>query len=482
MKKLAFNPYLPCWEYVPDGEPHVFGDRLYVYGSHDAFSGHTFCQKDYTCWSAPVDDLSDWHCHGVIYRKDQDPMWDGQRCMYAPDVTCGPDGRYYLYYTLDFLSAVSVAVADEPGGPYEYYGVVRDMDGHILGQRDGDVFMYDPGVLTDEDGSVHLYTGVAAENSPLGDRLGPDLKRTLDGSYHYLLDSDMLTVLKAPVRVAPGWRLSRGTDWAEHPFFEASSIRRIGDTYYFIWSTTHSHELAYATSGSPEGPFTYGGVLVSIGDIGMNGRTEDAQADNFLGTTHGSIVCVKSQWYVFYHRQSNDNQLSRQACAEKITIAADGSIAQAEVTSCGLNDGPLPGKGTYEARIACNLSGKGGPVRYMPFLTEPTGQPYYTQDKPDGDESAVQYITNLTDGSWCGFKYFAMEQTASLKLQTRGSGEGFFRVSLTEKGQPIASVPVRPSEGWAEAEASFDPVTGTQPLYLTYEGSGQVDLLSITLA
>lgn len=24
MKKQAFNPYLPSWEYIPDGEPHVF--------------------------------------------------------------------------------------------------------------------------------------------------------------------------------------------------------------------------------------------------------------------------------------------------------------------------------------------------------------------------------------------------------------------------------------------------------------------------
>lgn len=34
-KKQAFNPYLPSWEYIPDGEPYVFGDRVYVYGSHD---------------------------------------------------------------------------------------------------------------------------------------------------------------------------------------------------------------------------------------------------------------------------------------------------------------------------------------------------------------------------------------------------------------------------------------------------------------
>lgn len=38
MKNQVMNPYLPLWEYIPDGEPRIFGDRLYVYGSHD-FAG-----------------------------------------------------------------------------------------------------------------------------------------------------------------------------------------------------------------------------------------------------------------------------------------------------------------------------------------------------------------------------------------------------------------------------------------------------------
>ena len=37
--KQIFNPYLPSYEYIPDGEPHIFGDRLYIYGSHDRFGG-----------------------------------------------------------------------------------------------------------------------------------------------------------------------------------------------------------------------------------------------------------------------------------------------------------------------------------------------------------------------------------------------------------------------------------------------------------
>ena len=43
MKQQAFNPYLPGWEYIPDGEPHIFGDRVYIY--HTIRSEHLFYLK-----------------------------------------------------------------------------------------------------------------------------------------------------------------------------------------------------------------------------------------------------------------------------------------------------------------------------------------------------------------------------------------------------------------------------------------------------
>ena len=105
------NPYLPSWEYIPDGEPHVFGDRVYVYGSHDFFNGHVFCLGDYQCYSASIDDPSQWRHEGTIYKKTDDPLNPaGEMCLYAPDVTQGPDGRYYIYYVLDKVNVVSVAV------------------------------------------------------------------------------------------------------------------------------------------------------------------------------------------------------------------------------------------------------------------------------------------------------------------------------------------------------------------------------------
>ena len=98
--KQIFNPYLPSYEYIPDGEPHIFNNRLYIYGSHDRFNGTTYCENDYVCWSAPVDDLSDWRFEGEIYNRKQHPHKEECLILFAPDVIQGPDGRYYLYYSV----------------------------------------------------------------------------------------------------------------------------------------------------------------------------------------------------------------------------------------------------------------------------------------------------------------------------------------------------------------------------------------------
>ena len=88
-------------------------------------AGKGFCVNDYVCYSAPTDDLGNWKYEGVIYRRTQDPVNPkGRQYMNAPDVCQGPDGRYYLYYQLQMQNTTSVAVAEKPEGPFEYYGVV----------------------------------------------------------------------------------------------------------------------------------------------------------------------------------------------------------------------------------------------------------------------------------------------------------------------------------------------------------------------
>ena len=316
MKKQAFNPYLPSWEYVPDGEPYVFDGRVYVYGSHDLYNGQAFCLGDYVGWSAPVDDLGNWRYEGITYPRMADPANDGRMVLYAPDVTIGPDGRYYMYYCLDKVPIVSVAVCDTPAGKYEFYGHVHYQDGTRLGERQGDEPQFDPGVIT-EDGKTYLYTGFCG----MGDK-----SRT--GAFCTVLDRDMLTIIKDPVRVVPGCMYSEGSGFEGHAFFEASSIRKRGDTYYYIYSSQVMHELCYATSKYPDKDFKYGGVIVSNADIGIDSYKPKEMVAGTVGNDHGSIVQIGDDWYIFYHRQTNGTWFSRQGCAEKIKFEADGSIKQ----------------------------------------------------------------------------------------------------------------------------------------------------------
>lgn len=471
MKHQAFNPYLPSYEYVPDGEPRVFGDRVYVYGSHDRFNGDAFCVNDYVCWSAPVEDLGDWRYEGVIYPRNRDPMNpNGSMKLFAPDAVQGPDGRYYLYYSLNGSTVVSVAVCDTPAGDFQFYGYVQRPDGTPYGAREGDVSCFDPGVLVEGD-QVYLYTGFAPGPGWLYDLLVKS-KRRMEGAYCTVLEPDMKTVRREPVPVAPSVWNQEGTGFEGHAFFEASSIRKIDGRYYFVYSSILSHELCWAVSHRPDGDFRFGGTLVSIGDLGLKGNQE---AVNYTGNTHGGMVEIKGQWYIFYHRQTNKQCCARQGCAEPVTILPDGSIPQAELTSCGLNGGPLSGTGRYEARIACNLGFREPSFGYLAAHEPDTLHPCFTQSGEDREDDPDQYIANMSRGAWCGFKYFAFDGQTRIRVTTRGNARGELTVSTGRGERPFASVPITPSRDWAEAAASFPALRGTLPLFFTYDGEGTLD-------
>ena len=459
MKKQAFNPYLPSWEYIPDGEPYVFGDRVYVYGSHDYFNGYVFCMGDYMGWSAPVDDLSDWRCEGVIFPRDGDPVnADGSMCLYAPDVTRGPDGRYYLYYVYDKVGFVSVAVCDSPAGRYRFYGYVHYKDGTRLGEREGDEPQFDPGVLTEGD-RTYLYTGFCGR----GDK-------SRHGAMCTVLGPDMVTVEEAPVICAPGCEYEEGTGFEGHAYFEAASIRKRGDTYYFVYSSTVMHELCYATSSDPRGPFTYGGVIVSNCDIGISSYKPADRPAAIGGNDHGSIVEINGQWYVFYHRQTNGTWFSRQGCAEPIFFDDRGRIRQAEITSCGLNGGPLKGEGDYPAYIACHLITP-EPVLYAgdPAL------PKITQDGRD-DDREDGYIASIRDGTVIGFKYFSCLGVKRVAVECRAYAHGDFVIRSKWDGPDLGRVRIDSSNVWKRYTAEVDFPDGVQALYLKYEGTGSPHL------
>jgi len=470
MKKQGYNPYLPSWEYIPDAEPYVFDGRVYIYGSHDRFNGYVYCLNDYVCWSAPVDDLSDWRYEGVIYKKTDDPLNpDGSMCLYAPDVTVGPDGRYYLYYVLDKVPIVSVAVCDTPAGKYEFYGYVQYPDGTRLGEREGDQPQFDPGLLTEGD-VTYLYTGFC----PKGDK-------SRKGPMVTVLGPDMLTIVEEPKFIAPSEPYSKGSGYEGHEFFEAPSIRKRGDTYYFVYSSVVFHELCYATSKYPTKDFVFGGVIVSNSDLHIDTYKPADKPMFYGGNNHGSIVEINGQWYIFYHRHTNGTNFSRQACMEPITFREDGSIPQVEMTSCGPNGGPLEGCGEYPTYLACNLF-----CSEESLYTDWTASwmnnqfPKITQDGKDGDEE-IGYIVNMKDSATAGFKYFDCEGIKKVKIKTRGYCKGVFEVRTAWDGPVLGTIPVGFSNIWKEYSADITIPDGINALYFTFKGEGSAHFGSFTL-
>ncbi len=480
-KRQAFNPYLPSWEYIPDAEPHIVGDRVYIYGSHDLFNGISFCLGDYVCWSAPLSDLADWRYEGVIYRREQDPNAKGSRIflgLAAPDMVQGKDGRFYLYYFMGGTKKISVAVCDEPAGKYEYYGDVSYPDGTAIGFK-GEPLMFDPGVFMDDDGKLYLYVGFALRDNPL---LLWGSKPTAKGPMCFEIDTvNMLTVKAGPVYIGVGgYDDGQKSEYRDHLFLEASSMRKFDGRYYFIYSSLNSHELCYAVSDRPDGGFTYGGVLISNGDIGLSGITDVRNARNCTGNTHGSLIKLKDRYYVFYHRQTGRKQSSRQACAEEIRFE-NGRFLQAEMTSMGLNGLPLKGQGTYPAYIACNLYGRSG-TRFLSMIKRPKSDiPFITQEGGDREGGDDQYIDNFCDGCTVGFKYFDLSETKEITVRLSGKGKGLLTVRGAEDGDVVSKIPVDVNGAEVEFTAQLPRLSSRQALYFGFEGSGRLRFLSFVL-
>lgn len=403
------NPYLPLWEYIPDAEPYVFEDpdnpgkyRLYVYGSHDTLKT-AYCGTDLVVWSAPVEDLSDWRCDGVIFESVVNGTAD---VLYAPDVALVEENgkkTYYLYpNNQSWGRTTMVCKSDRPDGPFE---VVNWKEGSTT-ETEG-VLGFDPAVFVDDDGSVYGYWGFVE-------------------SWWGKLDEDNMSALKegeTSKRNIPSYDQMTAFDYdptqfnivqdenvGKWGFFEASSIRKVGNKYVFIYSRNglpeeptgkNYSQLAYGYSDSPEGPWKWGGIIVdAMGEIIPN---ENGGYDRTFagGNTHGSICEINGQWYVFYHR--NLHTYARQAMVEPITVewdeesVADGGevrISMAEVTSNGFFIEGLNPYVKHSAGIVSYLTGGAG-------IT-----PAYSED------TTTLPVVNIRNGVIAGIKYFNFDLDA----------------------------------------------------------------------
>ena len=424
----AANPFLPPYEYIPDGEPRVFGDRVYLYGSHDKAGSTEFCDHILKVWSAPLNDLNNWSDHGVIFstrtvdgHADDVPWSDNP--LYAPELV-QKDGKYYLFAQI-VGAPCAVAVADRPEGPFKLVSQIKAPAG--TPQDFGGWSQYfDPGVLLDDDGKVYLYWGGGSSHMA---RLDPKtMTEILPDTYR----SNILPT-EAPFN-----------------YQEGPSPRKINGVYYLVFAA--GTDLSYATSDSPTGPFAYRGVIVR--------NSGDAPGGNI----HGGLVELNGRWHIFYHRMTNGTVFPRRACVERVTIAADGSIATVEQTSLGFQTSLDPYAVT-PADIACVLRG-GNRVTELDKRTHP--------------------VVDNRDGCVIGYKYFEFGmplagQKTTFTLQLRdGATAGRLEVWLGDPaagGEQIGAVPLRKARAgqdddgvWRETTIAVPNIDGCRAVFLRFAG------------
>lgn len=199
------------------------------------------------------------------------------------------------------------------------------------------------------------------------------------------------------------------------------------------------------------------------------------------GNNHGSIVQIRKDWYIFYHRHTNGQNFGRQGCIEKIRFDKNGKIPQVMMTSCGANKGPLKGSGIYPAYLACSLycldeaTMVGGPGEWMDCRF-----PKITQDQPDGVEG-MGYIANMCSGATAGFKFFDCKNVTGIAVRTRGDANGCFVVRTAWDGAPLGVIPLGRNNEWKTYRAPIQIPDGIQALYFTFEGSGRMSFSEFEL-
>lgn len=446
------NPLLPLNYHIPDCEGHVMSDgKLYLYGSFDARED-VYCSDKY--YVVSTEDMTEWKISDVSLRGTSIPWFDNPEApkysgidwnhptpfiqkmladsaekqekenreqkkeqpekfplLFAPDCI-EKNGTYYLYFCM-VDDSEGVAVSDCPEGPFE--NPVQLPCGGI-----------DPAVFLDDDGQAYYYWGQLF-------------------SHGVRLNSDMISF-------DPGKIVDNLVTEETHFFHEGSSVRKIGNTYYYVYTNMERGKptsLGYATGNSPLGPFVYRGIIID------NEGCDPASWNN-----HGSIECINGQWYVFYHRCSRGKQLYRRLCAEPIYIQADGTIEEVKMTSQGLGEPFAPGE-IIMGYQACGL----------------TGSVYI-----DADATYEEKLTNISDKDTAVFRYVKSEEgwtRARIKLIGNGIVEILF-------GDKVAGK-VETEKMWGGGSAAQEVIAeikapaGMYELTLLFRQPEDLQIISIIL-
>ncbi|ORX50273.1 Arabinanase/levansucrase/invertase [Piromyces finnis] len=286
LKDLKNHNPLSTLKYSADPGVMVYDGRVYVYGTNDGHADelgdnpedNTYQQIN-TINVMSSDDLINWVDHGSIPAAGENGAAKWAVNSWAPAAAhkkINGKEKFFLYFA-NSGNGVGVLSSDSPTGPF-----VDPIGGPLVSfdvPNCGDiVWLFDPAVFVDDDGTGYLYFGGGV---PEGQASDPRTTRAAK------LGDDMISIDGIPQTIEAPW------------VFEDSGINKVGDSYVYSYCVNWDNgpygnaKIAYMTSENPLGPFTFQGTLLN-------------NPGDFFGTTgnnHHTIIEFKGKWYIFYHAE-----------------------------------------------------------------------------------------------------------------------------------------------------------------------------------
>ena len=346
------DEYNPLYTQRFGADPGVmeYGGRLYVYMTDDLVERDANGQvkensysliRSVNCISS--DDLVNWTDHGRIRIAGSTGAAKWAQNSWAPcaahKVIDGKE-KFFLYFC-NGGNGIGVLTSDTPVGPW------KDERGRLLIDRtvrncSDVVWLFDPAVMVDDDGTGYLAFGGGV---PTGKQADPGTGRIVR------LGADMISLDGDPVRLNIPW------------LFEDSGINRIGGKYVYSycsnWQTRGNAlrltdgAIQYMTADDPLGPYTYRGELFP----------NEGRFFGLYGNNHHSIACLNGEYYLFYHSRPVEKAMGitgnyRSPQIDRLTVNPDGSLQQVVGTMKGVPQ--LKPVDPYKQQSACTMSHQGG--------------------------------------------------------------------------------------------------------------------------
>ncbi|WP_437805655.1 glycoside hydrolase family 43 protein [Sorangium sp. So ce1078] len=420
---LADNPIVQTI-YTPDPAPMVYNDTVYLYTGHDEDSATDwFGMNEWRVYSSK--DMVNWTDHGSPLKYSdfswaKGDAWAGQ--------VIHRNGKFYYYVPVTSRAlnrhTIGVAVSDSPTGPF------KDALGRpLITENCGDI---DPTPFIDDDGQAYLYWG---NPSVCYVKLNEDMT-SYQGS-----------VVRVPMTAASfGQRTGENDGRHTTKYEEGPWLYKRDGLYYLVYAGGPISEyIAYSTSSSPTGPWTYRGVIMPT------------EGTSF--TNHAGVIDYKGNSYFFYHNGAlpGGGGFRRSTAVEQFTFNADGTFPTIKMSQAG-----APGVGNLNPYV----------------MTEAETIAWESGVETEACSEGGINVTSIENGDYIKVKGVdfgtgAVSFDARVASATSG-GSIELRLDSTT-GTLVGTCAVQGTGGpqtWATTSCAVDGATGIHDLYLKFTGGG----------